>query len=105
MHDQTTTFEYQARRVVSAAIAHGACADGPPAERVGDLYRQLCEVLHDVDMDLGNEAMTTAVEFTVASINAGLIYAGGESVDFVRDVAASVRATSRELSSGGGTRF
>jgi hypothetical protein len=100
MQDTTLTYEYQARRLVTAAISHGAAADGPPAERVGELYRQLCEVLYDLDMDHGNEAMVTAVEFTVAAIDAGLIYAGGESVDFVREVAASVRATSRELSSG-----
>lgn len=90
-------YEQLARDITVAAIEHGACNEGDPAQTVGDYYGSVCAALQQIDMELGNDAMSATAVFTTSAINAGMIYAGDETIGFMKKIAERVRATNREV--------
>ena len=89
--------ERHAREIVKLAIAQHGITDGDLAQGVGERHDHISRVLHEISLEHGSDAMNTAGEYAAAALQAGSIYQGEELEAFLRTVAASARATSREL--------
>ncbi len=86
-----------ARTIVRHAIAQQAVRDNDMATGVASLHDRLARLLHELSLEHGTDAMSTSAEYAAAALEAGSIYPGDELDAFLRDVAASVRATSKDL--------
>ncbi|MCW2928870.1 MAG: hypothetical protein JWM86_2838 [Thermoleophilia bacterium] len=86
-----------ARTLVKLAVAQHAITDGDTAAGVGAWHDRTSRLLHAISLEHGTDAMATAAEYGAAALEAGSIYPGDELDAFLREVAASVRATSRDL--------
>ncbi|MCW2925355.1 MAG: hypothetical protein JWM98_2759 [Thermoleophilia bacterium] len=89
-----------ARTIVKLALAGGALRDADLAEGVGELHARIAQSLHAISLEHGTDAMSTAAEYAATALESGLLYPGDELDRFLRDVAASARATSRDLTKG-----
>jgi hypothetical protein len=86
-----------ARTLVRLALAQHAIRDTDVAGGVGSLHDRLARLLHALSLEHGTDAMSTAAEYAAAALEAGSLYPGDELEAFLRDVTASVRTTSKEL--------
>ena len=86
-----------ARVLVRLVVERQAIDDADIAAGVGALHERLSRLLHAISLEHGSDAMATAAEYAVAALEAGSLYPGDELEAFLRQVAASVRATSKGL--------
>lgn len=93
--------EGHVRALVRAALAQGATR-GPvdAASSVARWHDGIAASLHAVAIDFGTEATSTAAEYGVAALEAGVLYPGDELEAFLREVGGAVRATTRRLATG-----
>ena len=87
-----------ARTIVKHAIAQHGIRGSDFAAGVAEHHDHLCHVLHEIQLEHGSDAMNTAGEYAAAALESGALYPGEELDSFLRNVAASVRATSKDLS-------
>ena len=85
------------RTLVKHALATQSISDTDLAAGVGAQHDHIATVLHEISLEHGTDAMSTAAEYADAALQAGSLYAGEELDTFLPSVAASVRSTSREL--------
>lgn len=86
------------RTIVRLAIAqHAIHEEGGAANGVGALHERIARLLHELSLEHGTDAMSTAAEYAASALEAGILYLGEELETFLRDVTASVRATSKDL--------
>lgn len=95
------TYDHLAREFTQVAIERGAFPAGHPASSVGEFYKACARALQEVEIEVGAEAMNSAAEFTITSIRVGLIYAGGEALEFVNQVSQHIREANRQLGGQG----
>jgi len=86
------------RAIVRSAIAQQAMHGSNVATGVAAWHERVARLLHQIALEHGSEAMSAAAEYAVAAMEAQLLYAGEELDEFLKDVAAAVRATSRDIS-------
>ena len=86
-----------ARTIVKHAIAQHGIRSSDLAAGVAEHHDQISHVLHEIQLEHGADAMNTAGEYAAAALEAGSLYPGEELDTFLRAIAASVRATSRDL--------
>ncbi len=84
------------RALVRHALAQHA-VQGANVADVAALHDRLAKLLHAISLEHGTDAMSTAAEYGAAALEAGSLYPGDELEVFLRDVAAGVRATAKEL--------
>lgn len=84
------------RTLVRHALAQHA-VQGSVADGVTELHDRLAKLLHAISLEHGTDAMSTAAEYAASALEAGSLYPGDELEAFLREVAAGVRATSKEL--------
>lgn len=88
------------RTLVKLVLTQQAIPGNDVAQGVGELHARIATLLHGISLEHGNDAMATAAEYGAVALESGVLYAGDELESFLQDVAASVRATSRELAKG-----
>ncbi|MCW2921205.1 MAG: hypothetical protein JWL76_1079 [Thermoleophilia bacterium] len=86
-----------ARTLVGLALAQHSVQGGDIAEGVVELHDRLSQLLHAISLEHGTDAMSTAAEYAARAQEAGSLYPGDELETFLRDVAAGVRATAKDL--------
>lgn len=86
-----------ARTIVKHAIAQYGIRGNDLAAGVAEHHDQISRVLHEIQLEHGSDAMNAACEYAAAALEAGSLYPGEELDTFLRSIAASVRATSRDL--------
>jgi hypothetical protein len=86
-----------ARTIVKHAIAQHGIRGSDFAAGVAEHHGHLSRVLHEIQLEHGSDAMNTAGEYAAAALESGSLYPGEELDSFLRSVAASVRATSKDL--------
>jgi hypothetical protein len=86
-----------ARTLVRLALAQHAVQGSDVAQGVTGLHDRLAKHLHALSLEHGTDAMSTAAEYAAAALEAGSLYPGDELETFLRDVAAGVRATAKDL--------
>lgn len=86
-----------ARTLVRHALAQQAVPGTNVADGVVALHDRIAKLLHAISLEHGTDAMSTAAEYGASALEAGSLYPGDELEAFLRDVAAGVRATSKEL--------
>jgi hypothetical protein len=86
-----------ARSLVKHGLAQQSIGGASLAAGVGEQHDHLARLLHEISLEHGTDAMSTAAEYASAALEAGSLYFGDELDQFLRQVAASVRTTSREL--------
>lgn len=86
------------RAVVRIAITQQAIRGTGFADGIATLHDQLARCMHDISLEFGMEPMVAAAEYAAAALETGSIYPGDELEAFLRRIAASVRATSKQLS-------
>ena len=86
-----------ARIIVRHSIAQHALHGNDAAMAVGDLHDRVSRLLHDISLEHGTDAMSTAAEYAAAALDAGTLYPGDELDVFLRQVASAARVTAKEL--------
>lgn len=86
-----------ARTLVRLALVQQTVPGNDVADGVTGLHDRLSKLLHAISLEHGTDAMSTAAEYAASALEAGSLYPGDELEAFLRDVAAGVRATSKEL--------
>ncbi|MCW2961272.1 MAG: hypothetical protein JWM90_1659 [Thermoleophilia bacterium] len=84
------------RALVRVALVQQSLRENDVAAGVAEFHERCARLLHAVSLEHGTDAMSTASEYAVTSLEAGLLYPD-ELDSFIRSVAGSVRATSRDL--------
>lgn len=85
------------RTLVRHALAQHAVQGNNVAAGVTELHGRIAKLLHSISLEHGTDAMSTAAEYGAAALEAGTLYPGDELEAFLREVAAGVRATSKDL--------
>jgi tRNA A37 threonylcarbamoyltransferase TsaD len=85
------------RTIVKHGLSQQSIAGPSLAEGVGEQHDHVARLLQELSLEHGTEAMSTAAEYAAVALEAGSLYVGEELDSFLRDVAGSVRATSKEL--------
>lgn len=86
-----------ARTMVKLSITAQAVTGNDLAAGVAAEHDRVAHTLHEISLEHGTDAMNTAAEYAACALEAGSLYHGEELDTFMRDVAVSVRNTSREL--------
>lgn len=86
-----------ARTIVKLTLAQHAIEEVSLAAGVANRHDRIAHVLHEISLEHGTDAMNTAAEYAAAALDAGSLYPGEELEGFLREVAAAVRATARDL--------
>lgn len=85
------------RAIVRVAIAQQAMHGSDVATGVAAWHERITRQLQRISIEHGSDAMSAAAEYAVAAMEAHQLYAGEELDEFLRDVAAAVRATARDV--------
>lgn len=85
------------RTIVRHALAQHAIQGTDVAEGVTALHDRVARLLHAISLEHGTDAMSTAAEYGATALEAGTMYPGDELEAFLREVAAGVRATAKDL--------
>jgi hypothetical protein len=85
------------RAIVKHGLAQQAIGGASIAAGVGEHHDHVARLLQELSLEHGTDAMSTAAEYAAVALEAGSIYVGEELDSFLREVAGSVRATSKEL--------
>lgn len=85
------------RVMVRHSITQHAFRDSDLPTGVAQLHDRLAAHLHALSLEHGTDAMSTAAEYASTALDAGSIYPGDELEAFLTQVAAAVRATSKDL--------
>lgn len=96
------TLENHVQRIIQTAISKHELR-GDVASTIASMHDSLARVLDDLSRTYGADATNIAAEYAASALDAGLIYPGAETEQFIREITESVRATSRDLAKSTGS--